>query len=316
MNRKTQRGIVTELLTIVFVLFAAVLIAGPLPVHAQDGQTQQWVEVFVGTENNVFVPAECVSGIEFQTGLTQEEADQTELADFQQALITCDTALFDAPGGNEVIGNSLTAGSSWFVNPVIWNLGEIADQMGQPAEPSTTAGQVQQTQAQPNLVNQRGWIELQLTSGGPLVYVPSTCVQGLPNFGAIVWQGSRDESVTFARENQTPQQQALAQQEIERVTGQPAQQTEQFNWGHSFIVTLACTTAAYNTPGGTAIEAIQLPAGQSWFASPYLWFAPADTAAPLIQPDSAETMDTPQDQLQGETTDQQGVVEPQPTPQY
>ena len=310
MDRQSRRQILAEILTIVFVLFAATLIAGALPARAQDAQTQQWVEVFVGTDHNVFVPAECVSGITFQTGLTQEEADQTELSGFQQATITCDTAIFDAPGGNEIVGNSFVAGSTWFVNPVIWNLSEVVDELGQDAEPSDTQGEVDQTQVQPGLANEQGWVELQLTSVGPLVYVPSSCVQGLPSFGSIVWQGSRAESITFARENQTAQQQAQAQQEIDQFTGQQGQQqTDQFDWGHSFMVTLGCNTPVYNTPGGTAIEIVQLAAGQTWFASPYLWFAPADTTTPLTQQQTDQAAE-----MQDQTTDQQGAVEPQPTP--
>ncbi|RPJ01225.1 MAG: hypothetical protein EHM39_03595 [Chloroflexi bacterium] len=166
------------------------------------------------------------------------------------------------------------------------------------------------------MINQQAWIELQLTSGGPIVYVPSSCVQGLPSFGSIVWQGSRSESITFARENQTPQQQTQAQQEIDQFTGQPGQQPfEQFEWGHNFLVTLGCTTPVYIAPGGTAIETVQLAAGQSWFASPYLWFAQAGTTAPLTQQQPGQAAET-QDQMQDQTTDQQGEVEPQPTPQY
>jgi hypothetical protein len=107
----------------------------------------------------------------------------------------------------------------------------------------------------------------------------------------------------------------MAQQAIDEVTGQPGQQPrDQFEWGYSFIVTLGCNTPVYNMPGGTAIETVQLAAGQTWFASPYLWFGPVGTAIPAEQ-QTGQTAEI-QDQTTDQMTDQEAQVEPQPTPQY
>lgn len=312
MRSLSQRTTSRLVLAAVLSLIAIVLTVAPLPalpaVAQDDEQPQEWVEVHVGQQNTVFVPAICVSGIEFQTGLTQEQADQVELPGFLQATITCDTAIYDAPGGNVIQGSSLTAGSVWFVNPVIWYLNDVSDQMGQSDTTAVAQPQVQtQAQSQRNITNRQAWIELQLTSVGPLVYIPATCVQGLPSFGLITWQNSRSESVDLAREAQTPQQIEQAQQQMEQVTGQQAQ-TGQFDWGHNFLVTLLCNTPVYDSPGGNALEAIQLNAGQTWFAAPYLWLAPTGTAQPLTgglsgesQADAEQSTPTPEPTLQPTT---------------
>src|SRR5690606_8273824 len=95
---------------------------GLLPAYAQDDGTDYWAEVNIGGPRTVFVPAECVTGLDFnpQSPGTEPDMSATDLNSFQRATIVCDTPLYDLPGGSVIEGEALTQGSSWLVNPVLW----------------------------------------------------------------------------------------------------------------------------------------------------------------------------------------------------
>lgn len=265
----------SSMVAAVFILGLSLFSFGLLSAHAQDGGVEYWAEVNIGGPHTVYVPAECVSGINFERQSADAVLDtsQTDWNAFQRATIVCDTPLYDLPGGSEIEGEMFHQGSSWLVNPVLWpSLSRAALQADTDQQQQQTAQLTDRTGAtrDTKTVTGQRWAEVALTPTTPRVYVPAECVAGVPIADTLTWMTSRDESI--------------AQQDVTN---------GDLDFSELWLGTIICDVGIYTTPGGTQIEGEALTAGQTWFVSPYLWItAPPSAAQTMATSGTADTLNS------------------------